>query len=72
LTKYLGNSLKKFGLENLRDAEEVVRIHPVLVGGGMDDASVNIAQHNSPSRWEYIEKQQQTIHISYNTAVSML
>jgi len=47
LTKCPGNYLKNVGLENLKDADEVLKIQPVLVGGGTDGESVNIAQHNS-------------------------
>ena len=46
-TKCLGNSLRKVGLENLKDTDKVLKMQPVLVGGGTDGASVNIAQHNS-------------------------
>ena len=46
LTKCLGISLKKVGLEKLKDADDVLKIQPVLEGGGMDGTSVNISQHN--------------------------
>ncbi len=43
----MGGSLKRIGLTNLNDADEVLKMQPILVGGGTDEASVNIAQHSS-------------------------
>ena len=35
------------GIKNVYDKEEVLNVHPVVVGGGTDGASVNIGQHSS-------------------------
>ena len=43
----LGQALRRLGLEDIRDREQVLgRSGPVLVGGGTDGASVNIGVHN--------------------------
>ena len=43
----LGQALRRLGLEDIRDREQVLgRTGPVLVGGGTDGASVNIGVHN--------------------------
>ena len=34
------------GIKNVYDKEEVLNVHPVVVGGGTDSASVNIGQHS--------------------------
>ena len=47
LVECLGQALRRLGLEDIRDREEVLgRSGPVLVGGGTDGASVNIGIHN--------------------------
>ena len=35
------------GIKNVHDKEEVLNVHPFVVGGGTDGASVNIGQHSS-------------------------
>ena len=39
--------MKRVGVENVHDVTEVLKMQPVVVGGGTDGASVNIAKHNS-------------------------
>ena len=53
LTKCLGNSLRKVGLENLKDTDEVLKMQPVLEGGGTDGASVNIAESSMNCRLHF-------------------
>ena len=38
---------RPLGIKNVYDKEEVLNVHPVVVGGGTDGASVNIGQHSS-------------------------
>ena len=47
LLKCLSKSLEPFGIIDVLDKENVIGISgkPVLVGGGMDGASVNVAEH---------------------------
>ena len=35
------------GIKNVYDKEEVLNVHPDVVGGGTDGASINIGQHSS-------------------------
>ena len=39
--------MKRVGIENVYAKGEVLKGQPIVVGGGSDGASVNIAQHNS-------------------------
>ena len=47
LLKCLGEALSILGIENLSDQSNILASMPILVGGGTDGASVNIAQHSS-------------------------
>ena len=46
LVKSLGECMKRVGIENVYARGEVLKGQPIVVGGGSDGASVNIAQHN--------------------------
>ena len=48
LIKCLGNSLRILGIDNILDCASVLGVEhkPVLIGGGTDGASVNIAEQN--------------------------
>ena len=48
LIKCLGNALRILGVENILDESSVLGIRgkPILIGGGTDGASVNIAEQN--------------------------
>lgn len=48
MIKCLGNALKPLGVDNILNKANVLGVvgKPVLVGGGTDGASVNIAEHN--------------------------
>ena len=48
LIKCVGNALQTLGVDNILDQSSVlgVQCKPILIGGGTDGASVNIAEHN--------------------------
>ena len=48
LIKCVGNALQTLGVENILDRSSVLGVQgkPILIGGGTDSASVNIAEHN--------------------------
>ena len=48
LLKYLSNALQPLGVTDVLDQANVIGVSgkPVLVGGGTDGASVNVAQHS--------------------------
>ena len=48
LIKCLGDALKTLGVDKILDKADILGVEgkPVLVSGGMDGASVNIAEHN--------------------------
>ena len=39
--------MNRMGIKNLYDKEEVLKVQPIVVGGGTDGASVNISRHCS-------------------------
>ena len=39
--------MNRVGIKNLYDKEEVLKVQPIVVGGGADGASVNIGRHCS-------------------------
>jgi len=47
MLKCLGEALSILGIENLCDQSSILASLPILVRGGTDGASVNIAQHSS-------------------------
>ena len=48
LVHCLGDALKNsLQIQNVCDCSKVLEVKPVLIGGGTDGASVNIAQHKS-------------------------
>ena len=47
LAKCLGESLKRVGVENVFNKADVLKVKPIVVGGGTDGASVNIGHHKS-------------------------
>ena len=48
LLSCLGEALKLLGIDNLLDKANILGVEgkPILIGGGTDGASVNVAQHN--------------------------
>ena len=48
LIKCIGNALRTLGVDNILDRPSVLGVQgkPILIGGGTDGASVNIAEHN--------------------------
>ena len=46
LVNCLSEALKRLGIGDVLDRDSVLGVQPVLVGGGTDGGSVNIAQHN--------------------------
>ena len=48
LIKCAENALRKLGVDNILDRSSVLGVQnmPILIGGGTDGASVNIAEHN--------------------------
>ena len=48
LLSCLGEALKPLGIDNLLDKANILGVEgkPILIGGGTDGASVNVAQHN--------------------------
>ena len=47
LAKCLGEALKHVGVANVYSKADVLKVRPIVVGGGTDGASVNVAQHRS-------------------------
>ena len=48
LIKCVGNALRTLGVDNILDGPSVLGVQgkPILIGGGTDGASVNVAEHN--------------------------